>query len=611
MANGPGSRSRNQAATRPARADRRDRKRQDEALYRELVECAPDAILVHQEGRIRFVNRRAVTLLGATGEADLIGRPALELIAPAQRAEFTARLAALQIPGEVTEPLEQEIRRLDGGTIEAEVRTVAITTGDRPAVQTVLRDVTERKRAEAKIWHLSHHDALTGLPNRALFGERLDQALLARPADSRVAVLCLDLNGLKGINETLGHAVGDALLCDVAECLRACVGEADLVARLGDDEFAVIHTEAPGSEASTILAERLIDGLGQPFLVGAQELHSAVCVGIAHAPEHGDQPDILLRHADIALCRARECGGGSYRVYQPAMYYGLQLRREIERDLRVGLEKGQFSLQYQPQFDLWSGEIVGIEALLRWAHPTRGRISPEAFVPIAEEAGLIVPLGEWVLRTACAQARRWLDQGLPPARLAVNLSPAQFALSDVVALIERVLQETGLPPTQLELEITEGILMRDTENMIATLRRLHARGVTLSVDDFGTGYSSLSYLKRFPLDKLKIDRYFVRDVPTDPDDVAIARAVITLAHALQLKVSAEGVETAATLAFLKAEGCDEAQGFYLSCPVDPDCCGELLARLGKGRQKSARALPVPNDATVVLLRPKARLHGHA
>jgi diguanylate cyclase (GGDEF)-like protein/PAS domain S-box-containing protein len=458
------------------------------------------------------------------------------------------------------------------------------------AVFGVCQDVTDRVEAERQIRHMAQHDGLTGLPNRLLFGDRLAQALAAaRRSGDGVAVLCLDLNDFKSVNDSLGHAAGDELLRRVAERLGELVRDSDTVARLGGDEFAVIQTGIQGLTGAAVLARRMVERLSEPVTVDGQELWTSACVGIALFPDDGHDPTTLLRHADMALYRAKAFGRGAFQFFLPEMNEELRLRRDLERDLRQALDEGHFALAFQPQLDLWQERIVGIEALLRWPHPGRGLVPPDLFIPVAEESGLIMTLGEWALHAACAQARAWLDAGLAPMRVAVNLSPIQFRHQDLLDVVTRALEETGLPARLLELEITEGALMHDTESATATLAGLHALGVGIAVDDFGTGYSSLGYLKRFPIDKIKIDRSFIFDIPADRDDAAIARAVITLGHSLGLKVIAEGVETAAQLAFLKREGCDEAQGYFFAAPLSAAACTDLLARGGPARHRAAAA----------------------
>jgi diguanylate cyclase (GGDEF)-like protein/PAS domain S-box-containing protein len=466
--------------------------------------------------------------------------------------------------------VEIRLRRLDGAlrhlSVEAEL--------DRSeevgplAVLGTAQDVTERVEAESRMRHLALHDYLTGLPNRLLFDERLAAAVSAADARGRmVALHCIDLNDFKGLNDTLGHQAGDDLLRQVAERLVGLVDAGDLVARLGGDEFAILQHEVDGPERAATLASRVTAALAAPFHVAGKEVFSTASVGIALSTGKGLGPGDLLRQADIALYAAKAAGRGTFRFFSPELNARLRERKLIEARLRLALENRTLELAYQPQYALRTGRMVGVEALLRWRDAELGQVPPDRFIAVAEDTSQILELGEFVLHEACAQAARWRAAGLPIGRIAVNLSPAQFAYQDLVDTVQRALKATGLPPEALELEITEGTLMRDRQGAVATLQALHALGVTTALDDFGTGYSSLAYLKRFPLDKIKIDRSFVSDLPDDPDDAAIARTIISLGKTLGLKVLAEGVETPAQRDFLLREGCDEAQGYFFAKPL--------------------------------------------
>lgn len=443
-------------------------------------------------------------------------------------------------------------------------------------------DITERRRAERLIQRMAHHDALTGLPNRVLFAERLAGMVeqLGRSPEM-VAVLCLDLDRFKEVNDTQGHAAGDTLLRQVAGRLRREVRPADTLSRLGGDEFAVILNGLQDAGKAAAFAEQVIHALSMPFQLGAQAVTIGVSAGIAlcdgaaiAAGEARPDPDQVLRCADMALYCAKAEGPNSFRYFHPSMNARLQRQRSMEQDLRHALADGQFLLHYQPQVDLATGRVTGAEALLRWLHPVRGMIQPSEFIPLCEETGLIVPVGEWVLRTACIQGARWHSEGRG-IRLAVNLSPVQVQQPGLVALVAEVLQDSGLLPSLLELEITEGTLMRDTEQTLQTLGGIRALGVGIVLDDFGTGYSSLSYLRRFPFGKLKIDRGFVAHVVDDPGAASIVRAVATLGRSLGMLVTAEGIESAAQFARLKALGCDEGQGYFLGRPSTVGCLAEL------------------------------------
>jgi len=426
-------------------------------------------------------------------------------------------------------------------------------------------DITERRRSEAQILFLARHDALTDLPNRFLFGERMEQAIAQLGRSSGFAVLCLDLDRFKAVNDTLGHLLGDKLLRQVAERLSACAREVDTVARLGGDEFAVIQVGLERPEAAGELARRLVATISEPYEIDGHHVVVGVSIGVAVAPGDGTSGGTLLKNADMALYRAKADGRGTFRFFEPEMDARLQARRALEGDLRRALEQGQLEPFYQPLIDFRSNRICGFEALLRWRHPERGMVSPAEFVPIAEEIGLIVPIGEWVLRRACADAARWPE----PVKVAVNVSPAQFKSPLLVDAVAEALAASGLAAGRLELEITESTLLQDNDATLATLHRLRDLGPRISMDDFGTGYSSLSYLRSFPFDKIKIDQSFVRDLASKPDCAAIVRAITGLGASLGMKTTAEGVETEEQMARLRAEGCTEGQGYLFSrpCPI--------------------------------------------
>ncbi|HET9664196.1 MAG TPA: EAL domain-containing protein, partial [Burkholderiales bacterium] len=479
-------------------------------------------------------------------------------------------------------------RRKNGARYEQEatISPVRDAEGVITHYVAVKRDITERLQTQARIWHLAHHDALTDLPNRVLFQDRLQQAVAqARRTGLLMAILFIDLDNFKDVNDALGHEFGDLLLKSVTQRLRGCTRETDTVARLGGDEFALIHTGLDRSEWAAKLAEKVLERLSEPFSLEGQEVHISASIGVTLCPLDHDDPQQIVKNADMAMYRAKNTGRANYQFYKEDMNLAFQARKALERDLRKALAHGQLDLFYQPQIDARRSLIIGAEALVRWRHPTRGMISPAEFVPIAEECGLIVPLGDWVLETACTQNRIWQDLGLPPVRVAVNLSAQQFLYRDLVGSVVGALETSGLDHACLELEITEGILMRETEMTISTLRRLTELGIQIAVDDFGTGYSSMAYLKRFPVNKIKIDRAFVTDVTTDPGDAAIVGAVIGLAHGLGLSVAAEGVETFDQAAHLRARGCDELQGYYFGRPMRAGSFQQRLAEM-RGSQST-------------------------
>jgi len=435
----------------------------------------------------------------------------------------------------------------------------------------VLDDVTERKRFQEQLERQATHDTLTGLPNRALLHDRLQRALVLtcnKPQPSTLSVLFINLDRFKQLNDYLGHVHADRLLQAVSERLVGIIGESDTVARQGSDEFVVI-AEAPTAEGedTAALAERVHRGIAEPFLIEKQEVHLTASIGVSRCPTDGDEPDLLLRRAEDAMRQAKLLGRNSVCHYYAAMTASGAERAALERALRRAIERGELELHYQPQLDLGSRRTIGCEALLRWRHEALGWISPAVFIPMAEESGLIHSIGTWVLETACRQLRDWDDQGLALPSVSVNVSARQFQRGEIIQVLQRLLAETGLEPSRIELEITETVMMEDARAMLETLQRLKALGVLLAVDDFGTGYASLSYLKRFPVDRLKIDRAFIRDLPDDPDDAAIAVSVIGLARSLRLLAIAEGVETEEQLAFLSAHGCHQIQGYHYSRPL--------------------------------------------
>ncbi len=434
-----------------------------------------------------------------------------------------------------------------------------------------------RRQAEERVHHLAHYDELTGLPNRGMFSRSLSHALIrARRHDKPLAILFIDLDRFKNINDSLGHEAGDRVLAEVAQRLLGCLREGDTIGRLGGDEFVVLIEELPEPMHVATVAQKILAAVVKPFIVGAQEFNITASIGISTCPDDSDDMQDLLRNADIAMYRAKEQGKNNYQFYSARMNIHTVERLALESGLRRALERNEFILHYQPKVDIGSGHITGLEALVRWQQRATELIAPAQFIALAEETGLIVPIGEWVLRTACARNQLWRKQGLPPLRTAVNLSARQFAHENLSQDVARVLDETGLDPAALEFEITESMVMHDPERAVKLLTRLKGMGIHLSIDDFGTGYSSLSYLKRFPLDSVKIDRSFIRDIPGDADDAAITRAIIAMAHSLRLKVIAEGVETEAQLSFLREHGCDEMQGYYFSKPLPED---ELLRLL--------------------------------
>ncbi|APA85815.1 EAL domain-containing protein [Paraburkholderia sprentiae WSM5005] len=441
----------------------------------------------------------------------------------------------------------------------------------------VINDVTELIRYQEQLEYQANYDGLTRLPNRNLLRDRLEHALVvAQRHHTGVAVVFLDLDGFKNVNDSLGHSVGDRLLSVVAERLARCSRTSDTVARHGGDEFVIVMTDTVDEQSLITWMERVRASIAEPVWLDGTELYVGCSMGASLFPQDGEDAETLMKKADVAMYRAKDLGRNTFQFYQPEMNASAGARLNLERRLRRALRDKEFLLHYQPQVEIGSGQIVGIEALVRWHDPEVGLVPPSSFIPLAEESGLIGPLSEWVLREACRQNKAWQDQGLPPARVSVNLSARVFQQRDIAKLVTQVLDETGLEPKYLELELTESTIMRNAEEAVSMLNELHALGIGLAIDDFGTGYSSLSYLKRFPVDRLKIDRSFVSDIGMSGDDETITSAIIALAHSLKLQVIAEGVETSAQLDFLKERACDEMQGFYFARPLTTEAISELL-----------------------------------
>jgi diguanylate cyclase (GGDEF)-like protein/PAS domain S-box-containing protein len=440
-------------------------------------------------------------------------------------------------------------------------------------------DITERKATEQQIAFLAYHDPLTGLPNRLLLQDRFQQALAhSERSRTQLALMFLDLDNFKKINDSLGHATGDALLKEIATRLKECVRETDTISRQGGDEFVVALGNLPDPDATLPVLTKIIERLQDPFMVDGNELSTSVSIGVAICPQDGADFETLRKKADMAMYRAKEAGRNTYRFYDAEMNVEAVEHLVILNGLRRALERKELVLHYQPQISLTSGAVIGVEALIRWQHPELGLVPPARFIGIAEDSGLIVPIGEWVIHEACRQAMAWQQAGLPPLLMAVNLSAVQFRRGNVEQTVTHALQASGLDASLLELELTESILIQNVEQVLAAVKRLKLLGVKLSIDDFGTGYSSLSYLKRFDIDKLKIDRSFIRDLATDPDDAAIVRAIIQMAHSLNLTVIAEGVETLDMLQRLRDFQCDEAQGYHFARPMPADEFARYLAR---------------------------------
>lgn len=475
-------------------------------------------------------------------------------------------------------------KRKDGSSFPIELNVREVIIGGNVQFTTVIQDGTERHKAEAMIRRMAMHDSLTGLANRNLLQSRLDEALkLAKRMNKKVSVMFLDLDMFKPVNDMFGHATGDKLLRVVAQRLEKCARDIDTVARLGGDEFAIVFTSLDDENSVTNIAQRILESIKKPVHIDGVSHMIGTSIGISFFPHDSERPDELIRMADVALYQAKDGGRNIYRLYDQNMDAAAKKEKQIELDLEKAIRKEEFILHYQPQVDSIDNSVIGVEALIRWNHPEKGMIPPFSFIQIAENSGKIIPMGNWILETACIQARKWQDKGLQKFRMCVNISARQFQSQDFLSNVKNALKISKLDPRWLELEITEGMVIDETETVVNKLELLSALGVTLAIDDFGTGYSSLAYLKRFSVHQLKIDQSFIRDIADDHDDAAITDAVIRLGHSLGLSVVAEGVETEEQVQILRQKGCDVLQGYYFSKPVAAD---QLEQWLTKHREES-------------------------
>jgi diguanylate cyclase (GGDEF)-like protein/PAS domain S-box-containing protein len=555
------------------------RVQESEQRYKSLFEQNSDAIFsLDFSGRFLSVNPAVEQTSGYT-PSELLNKPYTSIMVPEDVALAQQSFERAATQGE-PEQTELTIFHKHGHRVELSVNTMPIVIDQEiVGVYGIAKDITEKKRAEHLINHMAYHDSLTDLPNRRLFKDRLTQALEQTIAhEEQLAILFIDLDRFKIINDSLGHAFGDLVLQCVAERLSSCVREHDLVARMGGDEFTVLLPKLADSEDVLGIAQRLLETINQPMEINGQELHITPSIGISRYPQDGQDTETLMKHADTAMYKAKETGKNNFQFYAPTMNMLAFEQMELENELRKALERQEFVLYYQPQVNVSTGKIIGMEALIRWQHPDKGLLAPGHFISIAEENGMIVPIGEWVLRQACHDCKSWQAAGLPPIRVAVNLSLIQFQKNNLCETVTNILEETGLDPQYLELEITESIAMQNTDQVIQKLEELVNLGIEISIDDFGTGFSSLSYLKKFPIHKLKIDRSFVSDITTDPDDASIVSAIIAMALSLKLDLIVEGVETKEQQNYLHELGCHEMQGFLFSRPVPGTTVTSLLSR---------------------------------
>ncbi len=560
---------------------------QMEGRYRGLLEAAPDAmVVVNEEGEIVLLNLQAEKQFGYPRD-ELLGQRVTNIIPQGFAERLIAdstRTAAEALAQQIGTGIELTARRKDGSAFPVEIMLSPLENDEGILVTAAIRDISVRKAAEAealamtlKMAHAAEHDTLTGLPNRMLLKDRIGQAIVrADRHANKVAVLFLDVDGFKHINDSLGHPTGDELLKSIAQRLLGCVRASDTVSRQGGDEFVVLLSEIEQEEDTAILARRMLKQVMRTHTINERDLHITASIGVSVYPDDGGNAETLIKNADMAMYQAKEKGRQGYQFFMPAMNVRAVERQSIEEGLRRALERRELAVHYQPKIDLSSRRITGAEALIRWNHPTRGLVPPGQFISVAEECGLIRPIGAWVLREACKQTRTWADAGLPALTMAVNVSAMEFREDTFLEGVFATLSETGIDAHQLELELTESVLVKQAESAASILQALREKGVQVAIDDFGTGYSSLSYLRKFPVDALKIDQSFVRQISNGGDDTIIVTAIIALARSLKLRVVAEGVETAEELAFLLAQQCDEVQGYYFSRPVPPHQFASLL-----------------------------------
>jgi diguanylate cyclase (GGDEF)-like protein/PAS domain S-box-containing protein len=555
-------------------------------MLKEAIDCLPIGITLSDlTGKIIYSNPAEVEMHGYTS-AELVGKEIGEFAPLGQRIP----LDQLNQVGMLK--LESINVKKSGQEFPVQLTSIAVrnTDGRCLGIVTTCEDITNRKEAEKKIHRLAYFDPLTGLPNRGMFQDRLRQALaLAHRENHRVCLVFLDLDNFKDVNDTYGHDFGDKLLREVAGRLAGSMRESDTLARLGGDEFVVILTSVTTMESTATAALRLLSAFSQPFVMDGRKIYSSASIGIALYPDDGQDAESLLKCADTAMYHAKNEGKSQYRFFSTEMNQKIMHRVSLENCLHQGLEKEEFFLNYQPQWDLKTSKMVGVEVLLRWQSAEFGLMPPSEFIALTENSGLIFDLGQWVLRTACVQARKWSLAGHQGFKVAVNISGKQLKQPDFLEMVDRVLKDSGVDPASLELEFTESVIMEQADKTIETLQALKKMGIQLSIDNFGTGYSSLNYLKHFPIDRIKIDRSFVADLDHSNDDATLVETIISMGHSLNRKVLAEGVENGKQLNFLTAAGCDEVQGFYLAMPMTAE---DIAKRIRRTHGKRAGALPL-------------------
>jgi diguanylate cyclase (GGDEF)-like protein/PAS domain S-box-containing protein len=551
-----------------------------------LDSIAEAVLRTDERGNVTYLNRIAEQMTGWNRE-EALGQAVtevLQIIDRVTREPVGDDVGTVRVkdrtPGVVSNCVNCILVRRDGFEIEIENR-VTIIYGNGGLIRGAVasfHDVSASQARSLRMSHLAQHDSLTNLPNRVLFSDRVTQAIaLADRQHKSLAIMFVDLDHFKSINDSLGHAVGDELLQSVAGRLVTCVRRADTVCRFGGDEFVVLLSQIEHAEDAAFSAQKMLRALAAPYMIHGKSIDISVTVGSSSCPTDGRDVETLIKKADVAMYKAKQRGRNNYQCFRPEMQAQAAERQLLEEDLRYALGRNEFLLQYQPKFNLETGQITGAEALIRWNHPPRGLIYPGQFVPIAEECGLILTIGRWVLLEACKQARLWRDSGLGIIPVAVNVSSAEFSAKDFISGVRAVLIATGVEPENLELELTESVLMQDAESTVRTLEALKAMGVRLSIDDFGTGYSSFTYLRRFPVDALKLHQSFVHEITSDPGDATIVSAMINIGKSLNQRVIAEGVETHEQLSFLRQHGCTEGQGYYLGRPVAPNDLAKLYA----------------------------------